>query len=100
MVLEVLTRRGAAVRVDRDLSFDRAAVDEARERLEEALARLSQITLAQYRDEAPPRAAVTRRRCSSCSTRRESRGGAARGAAAPDATGYRRGHVRLRRMQR
>ena len=49
-VLEVLTRRGAAVRVDRDLWFDRAAVDEARERLEEALARLSQITLAEYRD--------------------------------------------------
>ena len=50
VVLEVLTRRGAAVRVDRDLWFDRAAVDEARERLEEALARLSQITLAEYRD--------------------------------------------------
>jgi len=49
-VLEVLTRRGAAVRVDRDLWFDRAAVDEARERLEEALARLPQITLAEYRD--------------------------------------------------
>ena len=50
MVLEVLTRRGAAVRVDRDLWFDRAAVDEARQRLEEALARLVEITLAQYRD--------------------------------------------------
>ncbi len=49
-VLEALTRRGAAVRVDRDLWFDRAAVDEARERLEEALARLSQISLAEYRD--------------------------------------------------
>ena len=50
MVLEVLTRRGAAVRVDRDLWFDRAAVDEARQRLVEALARLVEITLAQYRD--------------------------------------------------
>jgi len=49
-VLEVLTRRGAAVRADRDLWFGRAAVDEARQRLEEALARLPQITLAEYRD--------------------------------------------------
>ena len=39
-VLEVLTRRGLAVRADKDLWFARAAVDEARERLEEALARL------------------------------------------------------------
>ena len=38
------------MRVDRDLWFDRAAVDEARERLEEALARLSQYHPAQYRD--------------------------------------------------
>jgi len=50
-VLEVLTRRGLAVRADKDLWFARAAVDEARERLEEALARLIEITLAQYRDE-------------------------------------------------
>ncbi len=50
VVLEVLTRREAAVRVDRDLWFDHGAVDEARERLKEALARLSQITLAEYRD--------------------------------------------------
>ena len=50
VVLEVLTRRGAAVRVDRDLWFDHGAVDEARERLKEALARLPQITLAEYRD--------------------------------------------------
>ena len=50
VVLEVLTRRGAAVRVDRDLWFDSAAVDEARERLTEALARLPEITLADYRD--------------------------------------------------
>jgi selenocysteine-specific elongation factor len=49
-VLEVLTRRGAAVRADRDLWFDSAAVDEARERLVEALARLPEITLAEYRD--------------------------------------------------
>ena len=50
VVLEVLTRRGAAVRVDRDLWFDRGAVDEARERLAEALARRPEITLAEYRD--------------------------------------------------
>jgi selenocysteine-specific elongation factor len=50
VVLEVLTRRGAAVRVDRDLWFDRGAVDEARERLEAALARRPEITLAEYRD--------------------------------------------------
>ena len=49
-MLEVLTRRGAAVRADRDLWFDRAAVDESRERLVEALARLPEITLAEYRD--------------------------------------------------
>ncbi len=50
MVLEVLTRRGAIVRADRDLWFARAAVDEARERLVEALARHVEITLADYRD--------------------------------------------------
>jgi selenocysteine-specific elongation factor len=50
-VLDVLTRRGLAVRADKDLWFARAAVDEARVRLEEALARLEEITLAQYRDE-------------------------------------------------
>ncbi len=50
VVLEVLTRRGAAVRVDRDLWFDHGAVDEARERLTEALARRPEITLAEYRD--------------------------------------------------
>ena len=50
VVLEVLTRRGAAVRVDRDLWFASGAVDEARERLSEALARLPEITLAGYRD--------------------------------------------------
>ncbi len=50
MVLEVLTRRGVTVRADRDLWFESAAVDEARERLKEALARLTEITLADYRD--------------------------------------------------
>jgi selenocysteine-specific elongation factor len=50
VVLEVLTRRGAVVRVDRDLWFDHGAVDEARERLTEALARRPEITLAEYRD--------------------------------------------------
>jgi selenocysteine-specific elongation factor len=50
-VLEVLTQRRQAVRVDKDLWFARPAVDEARERLLGALARLPEITLAQYRDE-------------------------------------------------
>ncbi len=50
-VLDVLTRRGLAVRADKDLWFAAEAVDEARQRLEEALARLQEITLAQYRDE-------------------------------------------------
>ncbi|HMK92263.1 MAG TPA: SelB C-terminal domain-containing protein, partial [Thermoleophilia bacterium] len=49
-VLEVLVQRGAAVRVDKDLWFGRAAVDEARERLTEALARSPEISLAQFRD--------------------------------------------------
>jgi len=43
-------QRGSAVRVDKDLWFGRAAVDEARERLNQALARSPEISLAQYRD--------------------------------------------------
>ena len=45
-VLDVLRARGRAVRVDKDLWFSAAAVDEARERLCEALARDPEITLA------------------------------------------------------
>ena len=68
VVLEVLTRRGAVVRVDRDLWFDRGAVDEARERLAETLARLPQITLAAVPRRCSASAAGTPRRCSSSST--------------------------------
>jgi len=48
--LEALVSRGVVVRADKDLWFAAAAVGEARERLCEALARLPQLTLAEFRD--------------------------------------------------
>ena len=48
--LGLLVRRGQLVRVKDDLWFARAAVDEARERLLAMLARLPQLSLAEYRD--------------------------------------------------
>jgi len=49
-VLDVLAQRGRVVRADKDLWFTAAAVDEARRRLCEALARAPEITLAGFRD--------------------------------------------------
>jgi selenocysteine-specific elongation factor len=49
-LLAVLVRRGQLVRVNEDLWFSSAAVDEARERLLVALAQTPQITLADFRD--------------------------------------------------
>ena len=49
-LLAVLVRRSELVRVKEDLWFSTTAVDDARERLLAALARTSQITLADYRD--------------------------------------------------
>jgi selenocysteine-specific elongation factor len=50
LVLDVLDRRGEAVRVKEDLWFTTAAVDEARDRLQEALAQDGAVTLSGYRD--------------------------------------------------
>ena len=49
-VLDVLARRGALVRVDKDLWFARDAVDEARARLVERLETEGRVTLAEFRD--------------------------------------------------
>jgi len=49
-VLDVLARRGALVRVDKDLWFARGAVDEARARLVERLGAGGSVTLAEFRD--------------------------------------------------
>ena len=49
-VLDVLVRRGAAVRLKEDLWLAADAMDEARRRLLEALAGGGAITLAGYRD--------------------------------------------------
>jgi selenocysteine-specific elongation factor len=49
-VLDVLARRGALVRVDKDLWFACTAVDEARARLAERLEREGRVTLAEFRD--------------------------------------------------
>jgi selenocysteine-specific elongation factor len=49
-VLDVLARRGALVRVDRDLWFARAAVDDAQARLVERLENEGRVTLAEFRD--------------------------------------------------
>ena len=77
VVLEVLTRRGAAVRVDRDLWFDRAAVDEARERLDRgARAPLPRSPSPSIATCSAP-AAATPRHCSSSSTARASPAAAA-----------------------
>ncbi|MFA4965472.1 MAG: SelB C-terminal domain-containing protein, partial [Thermoleophilia bacterium] len=49
-ILEVLARRGDVVRVDKDLWFLAAAVDEARAGLEELLASAGEVSLAGFRD--------------------------------------------------
>lgn len=51
-LLDVLVRRGEAVRVDKDLWFTRSAVDGAREILLGRLAAAGEITLAGFRDAA------------------------------------------------
>jgi selenocysteine-specific elongation factor len=50
LVLDVLARRGEAVRVKEDLWFTTEAVDEARDRLQEALAKDGAVTLSGFRD--------------------------------------------------
>lgn len=49
-VLDVLARRGDVVRLDKDLWFDRAAVDAARGELEAILATEGSVTIAGFRD--------------------------------------------------
>ena len=49
-VLEALTRRADLVRLDKDLWFDAAAVDHAREELVAMLAADGRVTLAGFRD--------------------------------------------------
>jgi selenocysteine-specific elongation factor len=51
-ILDVLTRRGEAVRVDKDLWFSRAAVDDARVVLITQLEAAGEVTLAGFRDAA------------------------------------------------
>ncbi len=51
-VLDVLARRGDVVRVDKDLWFTRAAVDDARAVLLELLDAAGEVTLAGFRDAA------------------------------------------------
>ena len=91
MVLEVLTRRGLRCAPTGTCGSQRAAVDEARERLEEALARLSRRSPLPSTATSSRRAAVTRRRCSSFRQRRASRG--VRGEARLRRTRRRRGHA-------
>jgi selenocysteine-specific elongation factor len=50
LVLDVLARRGEAIRVKEDLWFTAGAVDAAREQLQQSLARDGAVTLSGYRD--------------------------------------------------